>query len=80
MGLTIELLLIVFNVLTSPDPPRWLGPYKEWIWLQEPGDYLMDQEILPGGLFVLVVTQGAIYSALSYAFLAIFWKKPISTR
>lgn len=79
IGFTIELLLIIFNVLTSPDPPRWLGRYKHWVWLQQPGDYLMDREILPGGLLVMVAVQGILYSLLAYLVLSMFRRERIST-
>jgi hypothetical protein len=61
-GFLAELLVIIFNLLSSPDPPRWLGAYKELVWLQEPGDYLDDHQILPGGLLAVFVLQGLIYS------------------
>jgi len=66
LGFAAELLVIVFNVLTSPDPPRWLGPYKAWGWLQQPGDYFDDRQILPGGLLEIFVVQGLIYSGVAY--------------
>jgi len=57
-----------------------MGPYKEWVWLQEPGDYIMDQQVLPGGLFVLLGIQGSIYSLITYVGLMIFRRDSISTQ
>lgn len=74
-GFTTELLIVLFNLLTSPDPPRWLGPYKDLVWLQEPGDYFADHEILPGGLLVILFVQGFIYSTVAYLLQSVFHKK-----
>jgi len=76
-GFLAELFVIIFNLFTSPDPPRWFGPYKALVWLQEPGDYLDDHQILPGGLLVIFVVQGIVYSVVTCIAVEVFRKRQV---
>jgi hypothetical protein len=71
-GFVTELLVILFNLFTSPDPPRWLGTYRVWVWFRQPGYYIADHQSLPGGLLVIFVVQGLIYSVVASVIVGVF--------